>query len=62
MIQRLIDCLREYRIKRIDAELARALVDGEKGETVALWCQLRNEIKQRSPAQIARMERKRGIA
>ena len=61
MIQRLRDWLRERRIAAMQAEMRRAARYTNPREFRALWAQLRDEINQRSPAQVARMERKRGL-
>lgn len=58
MISRFKDCLRERRIHRLRLELLRA----QEGQRVSAWKALQAEINSRSPAQVYRMEKERGLA
>lgn len=59
MIQRLTDYLRERRIQRIKREvLSPGLPIADRRR---LWEAYADEIKARSPAQVARMERAQGL-
>jgi len=59
--QRITDWQRERRIAQIKASALEVLLRGEPGMTRAMWRELVNEINNRSPQQVARMERRRGL-
>jgi len=56
--QRISDYLRERRIARLRQRFATAYVIADRRR---LWIRLQDEIKDRSPDQVRRMERARGI-
>lgn len=58
MISRFKDWLRERRIHR----LRLALLQAQEGHRVSAWKSLQAEINSRSPAQVSRMEKERGLA
>jgi hypothetical protein len=62
ILQRLADWRREARIQRLVREMARSHPKHSTNYQRALWNALRAEIIARSPQQVARMERRQGIA
>jgi hypothetical protein len=57
------DIAREQRIQRLSDEYARAAAFGAVSMKLTdIWEKLAKEIKARSPAQVARMEKARGLA
>jgi hypothetical protein len=62
--QRIADWQRERRIARLTRQVKEAQASGCIWNLVVLtilWPALRDEINQRSPQQVARMERRRGL-
>lgn len=59
MIQRLADWFRERRIERLRIALAEC---SDSDDVVMAWAALAEEISARSPEQVARMEREKGLA
>lgn len=59
MIRRLSDWLRERRIAHLRQQFATAYTIADRRR---LWLRLRDEINDRSPDQVQRMERARGLA
>lgn len=58
IFQRLTDYRRERRIARLGVEISRALNHDCRNLAIALWRQRWDQIKARSPAQLARMDRR----
>ncbi|RZZ90623.1 hypothetical protein [Pseudoxanthomonas winnipegensis] len=61
LADRLADFQRERRIADLRREAQSAITDGHKSLAHAYWALMRQEIAARSPAQIDRMERARGL-
>jgi len=59
MILRLTDALRERRIKALADKIEAA---PSRADKTALWEALKEELRARSPEQIERMNRERGLA
>lgn len=58
ILQRIADWRRERRIARLGVEISRALSHDCRNLAIALWRQRWDQIKARSPAQLARMDRR----
>lgn len=61
MTQRVDDLLRERRIQAHKADVLRLLAENRKPEAHVALQAMTAEIDQRSPAQVERMERTRGL-
>jgi hypothetical protein len=59
--QRISDYLRERRIRRLQRDFKAAYAVANKRLALSLWHRMRDEIDSRSPDQVRRMERARGI-
>ncbi len=59
--QRITDYLRERRIRALGKRACRALQAKRWGEARWLWALIADEIKARSPEQVARMEQAKGL-
>ena len=61
MIRRIADWLRERRIRALHEHIKDRIAAGKRMECRAAWVKMVNEINARSAAQVARMERARGL-
>lgn len=61
LAERLADFQRERRIASLRRDAEQAICAGHKNLAHACWALMRQEIAARSPAQIDRMERARGL-
>lgn len=61
LIQRIADNLRERRIDRLRRECEHLMAIGHTDDGRITYMQMCKEITQRSPAQVARMEQRRGL-
>ena len=61
MIQRIADALRERRIRRLCDVCKAHMAEGRTDDGRLAWALMVHEIKNRSPQQIARMERAMGL-
>lgn len=59
--QRIADWLLETRIARVRTRISRLIDAGRPDEVMETWNELKGLIRSRSPQQIARMERARGL-
>lgn len=62
LVQRIVDALRERRIKALDKEAVAHMAKGRLGESRNAYMRMCKEITQRSSAQVARMEQRRGLS
>lgn len=61
IIQRIADAMRERRIDALRDECERHMAAGRTDDGRIAYMQMAKEITQRSPAQISRMEQRRGL-
>ena len=61
IIQRIADAMRERRIDALRDECERHMAEGRTDDGRIAYMQMCKEITQRSPAQVARMERAMGM-
>ena len=62
LLTRIDDWLREVRIRSLAASVDFHTDAGQPGLAAEAWQAMQDEINQRSPEQVARIERKRGLA
>lgn len=61
IFQRITDYLRERRIQRLRQQFAAAYAVADRRQVHVVWRRLQDEINDRSPDQVKRMEQQRGI-
>ena len=61
IIQRIADAMRERRIRRLCDVCKAHMAAGRTDDGRIAYMQMAREITQRSPAQVARMEQRRGL-
>ncbi len=61
IIQRIADAMRERRIAALRNECKQHMAAGRTDDGRIAYMQMAKEITQRSPAQISRMEQRRGL-